>query len=271
MRTRGVLLASAVTLSLVTGALWGALADDSQKGDDQGQRRGDEKLLLKKTLGVGSDTSGKPLTLTAFDISFVDPKIELYILADRTNASVDLFDSEKAEFIGRVGSPCPAPAPNTYFCFQGVKATTSASGPDGDVIVDHKEIWAGDGDSRIKVIDIATRQFVTTIDTGGKFRVDEMAYDSRDHLLAAANNADTPPFVTVFDTKAKTIVAQLIFSNSAADKCTAPNPATYQCVHTAVDATNGIEQPQWSLQDRPVLRVGSAGRARRYGRRGFHH
>ena len=246
MRTRGILLASAVTLSLVTGALWGALADDSQKGDDQGQRRGDERLVLKKTLGVGSDASGQPLKLGAFDISFVDPKIELYVLADRTNASVDLFDSEQAEFIGRVGAKCPMGNPAPYFCFQGVQATTSISGPDGDVIVDHKEIWAGDGDSRIKVIDIAKRQFVTTIDTGGKARVDEMAYNSRDHLLAAANNADTPPFVTVFDTKAKTIVAQLIFSDNPADKCTAPNPASYQCVHTAVDAQNGIEQPQWS-------------------------
>ena len=46
--------------------------------------------------------------LGAFDISFVDPKIELYVLSDRTNASVDLFDSEEAEFIGRVGATCPA-------------------------------------------------------------------------------------------------------------------------------------------------------------------
>ena len=108
MRTRQVLLASAVTLSLVTGALWGALADDSAKGDDQGQRRGDEKLVLKKTIGVGSDASGKPLKLAAFDISFVDPKIELYILADRTNASVDLFDSEAGEFIGRCRRAMPS-------------------------------------------------------------------------------------------------------------------------------------------------------------------
>ena len=86
------------------------------------------------------------------------------------------------------------------------------SGPDGVVIVDHKEIWAGDGDSKIKVIDIATGKFVTTIATGGPSRrVDEMAYDLRDHILAAANNADTPPFVTVFDTKAKTIMAKLMF------------------------------------------------------------
>ena len=129
----------------------------------------------------------------------------------------------------------------TDFCFQGVKATTSASGPDGVVIVDHKEIWAGDGDSRIKVIDIATKQFVTTISTGGKFRVDEMAYDSRDHLLAAANNADTPPFVTVFDTAQRRWWPN---SSSRQPRQTyAPtNPATY----SACDAQNGIEQPQWS-------------------------
>ena len=225
---------------------------NSGRNADRDRPLKDERLVLTKTIGVGSDSTGKPLTLTAFDISFVDPKIELYILADRTNASVDLFDSEEAEFIGRVGSLCPAPAPNTDFCFQGVarnpdgSANNALSGPDGDVIVDHKEIWAGDGDSKIKVIDIASKQFVTTISTGGKFRVDEMAYDSRDHLLAAANNADTPPFVTVFDTVRMTVVAQLIFSTNPADVCTAPNPATYQCVHTGVNAQNGIEQPQWS-------------------------
>ena len=196
--------------------------------------------------------SGQCNGLGAFDISFVDPKIELYVLSDRTNASVDLFDSEEAEFIGRVGATCPAGNPAPQFCFQGVvlvngAANNNLSGPDGVVIVGHKEIWAGDGDSRIKVIDLATRSFTTTIFTGGKFRVDEMADDPRDHLLAAANNANSPPFVTLFDTKKKTIVAQLIFSSNPADVCTAPNPGSYKCVHTGVDAQNGIEQAQWSL------------------------
>jgi hypothetical protein len=205
----------------------------------------DDALILKKMIDVGGNGLG------AFDISFVDPKIELYVLADRTNASVDFIDSEDASFIGRVGSKCPSSGTHTDFCFQGVvlvngAANNNLSGPDGVVIVDHKEVWAGDGDSEIKVIDIATKSFVTTISTGGKFRVDEMAYDSRDHIIAAANNADSPPFVTVFDTTKRTIVAQLIFSNNPADVCTAPNPASYKCVHTGVDAQNGIEQAQWS-------------------------
>jgi hypothetical protein len=59
-----------------------------------------------------------------------------------------------------------------------------------------------------------------------------MAYDPRDHILAAANNAATPPFVTVFDTKAKKILAKLVFEKGSAN--------------ADVDAQNGIEQPQWS-------------------------
>ena len=217
MRTRVRLLTFAVPLAIAVGVCCGAWADDSGRGDDRDRPKGDEHLVLKKTIGVGVDSKGTPLKLTAFDISFVDPKIELYVLADRTNASVDLFDSEEGEFIGRVGAQCSTP-PTTDFCFQGVQATTSVSGPDGVVIVDHKEIWAGDGDSKIKVIDIKTGQFITTISTGNAQidkRVDEMAYDPRDHRLAAANNAADPPFVTVFDTAHKTIVAKLIFDTRA--------------------------------------------------------
>ncbi len=41
--------------------------------------------------------------LGTFDISFADPKTELYVLADRTNAAVDFFDASDDTFIGRVG------------------------------------------------------------------------------------------------------------------------------------------------------------------------
>lgn len=204
------------------------------QGNAQNNRSGDEQLVLAKTVDVGGKGLG------AFDISFDDPRIELYILADRTNGSVDMLDTDQGAFIGRIGTICPSGNPAPHFCFQGVvlnangTANNSLSGPDGDIVVDHKEIWAGDGDSRIKVIDLATRSFVTTISTNGKFRVDEMAYDSRDHLLAAANNADTPPFITVFDTNAKTIKGQLVFQKGSAN--------------ANVDAQNGIEQSVWSRQ-----------------------
>jgi len=98
------------------------------------------------------------------------------------------------------------------------------SGPDGVVVVDRREVWAGDGDSTVKVIDIASRKIVATISTGGTARVDEMSYDSRDHIIAMANNADSPPFVTLIDTNSRKILKKISFP----------------------DATNGLEQSQWS-------------------------
>ncbi len=245
MRIHRRLLTFAVPLTIVAGAWWGAQADDRGRGDDRDQARKEEQLVLKKTIDVAGAGLG------AFDISFVDPSIELYVLSDRTNASVDLVDSDEAKFLGRIGATCAAGNPAPHFCFQGVvlvngKANNNLSGPDGVVIVGHKEVWAGDGDSRIKVIDLATRSFVTTISTGGQFRVDEMADDPRDHILAAANNAEATPFVTLFDTNKKTILAQLLFTTDSTAKCPAPNPTSYKCVHTGVDAQNGIEQAQWS-------------------------
>jgi len=222
----------AVPLTLFAGAWSGASAEDWGWGDHRDRDRGDEKLVLKKMIDVQSTTG-----IGAFDISFDDPRLGLYILSDRTNGSIDMVDAEHATFMGRVGAVCPAGNPAPHYCFQGVvlnpatgAANNNLSGPDGDVIVDHKEIWAGDGDSRIKVIDIATKSFVTTISTGGADRVDEMAYDPRDHILAAANNADSPPFITLFDTNAKTILGKMVFTTAG----------------VGVDAENGIEQSQWS-------------------------
>ncbi len=230
MSVRKRLMAYAVPLTILAGTSSIAYAGDNNID----QNLGEEHLILTKTIKVGGNGLG------AFDISFVDPRIGLYILADRTNGSVDLVDASRGDFLGRVGSLCPKDNPAPHYCFQGVvlkddgTANNDLSGPDGDVIVDHKEIWAGDGDSRVKVIDLTTQSFITTISTGGTARVDEMAYDSRDHLLAAANNADTPPFVTVFDTVAKTIKGKLVFQKGSAN--------------ADVDAQNGIEQPQWSRE-----------------------
>lgn len=177
-----------------------------------GSARADEKLVLVDKIDVGGSGLG------TFDISFVDPLTGLYVLADRTNASVDFFDARDATFLTRVGG------------FQGAKATTSVSGPDGVVFVGHKEVWAGDGDSTMKVIDIASKTVTHTISTGGKFRVDEMAYDPTDHIVAAANNADTPAFVTLFNTDTYEVIGRITFDGS----------------NGTPDATNGIEQPQYS-------------------------
>ena len=88
------------------------------------------------------------------------------------------------------------------------------------------------------MIDIATFRITDIIQVTDptnpsvKMRVDEMAWDARDHILAAANNANTPPFITLVNTDTHQILGQIIFDTA----------------HAGVDAQNGIEQPQWSPQ-----------------------
>ena len=101
MRRLARLLMFAVPLTVMAGTL-PALAEDRGGGDDGHRMPAEEKLVLQKLIDVGG------VGLGAFDISFVDPTIQLYILADRTNASVDLFDSEDATFTGRIGAKWPA-------------------------------------------------------------------------------------------------------------------------------------------------------------------
>ena len=181
--------------------------------------RADEHMVLVDTIDVGGKGLG------AFDISYVDPKLNLYVLADRTNASVDLFNAQDATFIGRVGGFAGVVLTN------GV-ANNNLSGPDGVTVVNSKEVWAGDGDSTVKVIDLATNAIVDTISTGGKFRCDEMAWDSADHILAVANNADSPPFITMINTDTRQVVKKIVFDST----------------NGTPDATNGIEQSQWSAK-----------------------
>jgi hypothetical protein len=74
------------------------------------------------------------------------------------------------------------------------------SGPDG--VTSHGTwIYAGDGDSTLKVIDLhlfPPNGIVQSISTGGTTRVDEMALTLDGTLLLAANNAEDPPFATLF-------------------------------------------------------------------------
>jgi hypothetical protein len=82
----------------------------------------------------------------------------------------------------------------------GTATDNSHSGPDG--VVSHgRWLYAGDGDSTLKVIDLDAPTAIAikqSISTGGTARVDEMAITGDGELLLAANNAEDPPFATLF-------------------------------------------------------------------------
>jgi WD40 repeat protein len=138
---------------------------------------------------------------TSFDISFFDPLTNAAYVADRSNAAVDIFSASSLSLIGR--------APG----FSGQQALTSLSGPDGVLVANTgtaNTLFAGNGDSTLRSFNVANPSSPTVlfppINTGGAFRVDEMAYSPSTHLLLAANNADNPAFGTLFNAKTGAIV-----------------------------------------------------------------
>jgi hypothetical protein len=193
------------------------------------------RLSLIKLIPINGTASSPKTQMFSFDISWVDPANGLYYLADRSNAALDVIDTTGAftgtpdTLFGQIGGSAAGQAH-----FKGDTGTTATSGPDGTVAA-FPCIFAGDGDSRLLSFNGAASftTVVSALNTGGKFRVDEMAVDVADGLVLAANNADTPPFSTLV-TYDKTTCA---LSN--------PIKTSFAALPGGHVATNGIEQPAW--------------------------
>ena len=156
-----------------------------------------------------------PGGLTANDISWVDSANARYYLADRGNANakppilprIDVIDTEHDVLLG----------------------TVNTAGSNGVVAVPRAhELWVGDSDSTVKVIDTDALTVTHTISTGGKARADEIAYDPVDHVILIANDRDTPPFVTFLSATTYTVLKSINYDGIAGPQ-----------------STGGIEQPVW--------------------------
>ena len=191
--------------------------------------------------GPGAPTTTQTKCLTAvaipgnplrsFDISWVNPDRAEYYLADRSNAQIDIIDTKTNTFkrglpgfVGIVLNPVGT-------------VNNNLSGPDG--VVSHgRWVYGGDGNSTVRVYDLdapPASAFKQAVSTGGTTRVDEMALTTDGKLLLAANNAEDPPFATLF--------------NANGD-----NPASNVTIITKITADNAIipagaglsiEQPSW--------------------------
>jgi hypothetical protein len=155
--------------------------------------------------GPGAPTTGHTKCVTAihipgnplqsFDISWVDAKTSRYYLSDRANAAIDVIDTSSLTFVRQLGG------------FVGIvynsghtAVDNSHSGPDG--VTSHgRWLYAGDGNSTLKVFDLlapTVSALKQSVFTGGTTRVDEMALTADGKLLLAVNNAEDPPYGTLF-------------------------------------------------------------------------
>jgi len=188
---------------------------------------------------------GSPLT--SFDISWVDTDLNIYLLADRSNASIDVVPLQVNPPVFKITPTAPnAFAGNVTTCpianaCNGPNGILTLKNPNGSV----KELWVGDGPtpnpvcattcSTVKVFNAAPT-LTHIIPTGGSFRADELCFvppgtypntGTLAHgLVQIANDSDSPPYINFIPTDgpgAYTVVNQIQFPT----------------------ATNGIEQCQF--------------------------
>jgi hypothetical protein len=149
---------------------------------------------------VGFGLSGEAATLrTIAEIPIPGAAFESYdtgivikdrlYLADRSNKSLDVFDIKANKFLTMIPG------------FVGA-GSSGLVGPNGMTTVDNgRELWVADGDSTIKIVDVAKGQIVDSVSTGGKKRVHAVAYDEKDGIFIVGNDADEPNFLTLISTK----------------------------------------------------------------------
>jgi hypothetical protein len=204
-------------LACVAGALAPALVAMA------GVTSADEIFAPTAAISVG------PNGISSFDISFVDGAIGIYVLSDRTNKAVDVVDTGTNTLVNQLGAGL----------FVGFTGNNDTSGPNGSLIVNHREVWAGDGPgtgtSTVKVFDLQTGALTHTIDTKGVRRADELCYDPQNHVVQIANDAEADvtghfPYVSFISTETYTVLGTI----------------TMDGLQGRPLATNGIEQCQWN-------------------------
>src|SRR3979411_2136876 len=86
--------------------------------------------------------------MKAFDISWVDADTQLYYLADRSNAAVDVVDAKRNTFVRQI-----------HGGFKACTGTNDTSGPNGVVVAGHF-LFVTDANSRVVTIDLRTDAIV---------------------------------------------------------------------------------------------------------------
>jgi hypothetical protein len=172
----------------------------------------DETFTQTATVALPATAINPKGGVNSFDIGFDDADIHTYVLADRTNKAIDIIDTNTntvtRELTGCGGN---VPFPSCSVFAGGSGAT---GGPNGVIIVDHKEVWAGDGTSHIVAINMADNSVLLNASTGGTQRADELCEDVGHEVVLIANDETTDSFITFWSTESHKMVGKIVFKAS---------------------------------------------------------
>ncbi len=220
-------LSAATAITLVAGAVAGTTRADAQSlgAKTEALLLPGGRLSFPRVAAIA--IPGKPLA--SFDFGFVDPVFPIYYVADRTNGGVDLIDILTNRFITRItgfaGAPLnPDGSPDN-----------EQSGPNSVQPTTPGEIWATDGDSSVKVVDLFTHAVVASISTvlPGQtalqdLRADSLSWDPVDQVMMVQNGDAQPPFVTFISTNPtdRRVLGHIVFTAATDIEAAAYDPET---------------------------------------------
>ncbi len=196
-RRFGLLAATAMALTIGLHVLPSYAASPSLAGDIDALLASTGRVSFPRLATV--KIPGKPLV--SFDFGFVDPVLPIYYVADRTNGGVDLIDTNTSTYVTRItgfsGAPLnPDGSPNN-----------GQSGPNSVQPTTPGEIWATNGDSSVKVVDLFTHKIIDSISTvlPGQtalqdLRADGLSWDPDDQVMVVQNGDAEPPYITFIST-----------------------------------------------------------------------
>jgi len=239
-----------VTLSVALPLTIRADQQDRRRGDAGDCRESEHHEHSANTpvhLSGVITVPGNPIT--SADIAWVDPGTERYYFADRSNFGVDIIDAETDVYLARVtGMAGPLPS-------GGGTSATNGPGPNGVLVTPNRRLWAGDGNSTVRVADVDPNSpnylsLIGSISTALPAcdsaaahycgRADELGYDPRHHLILIANNAPlsiASPHAPI-DPYATFISA---------------DPPFAAVGHISFAGAGGLEQPLWDPEIRRFL------------------
>jgi len=219
-----------LALSLLLAAIVPALllgAGSSRADGDDDKSNGAVRFLRSVPVPGFHLNTTSPGKMIVFDISWVDQATQLYYLADRSNAVIDVVNAKTDTFVRQIDGK-----------FKGFTGSNDTSGPNGVVVIGrpgHQFLIVTDAPSRVVSIDLQTDKIVNEVTTGGADgnRADELAFDPVNNIVMPVNNADDPPFATLIKVNPNTGVLTQPKNVEGVDRI------------TFTDATNGAEQPVW--------------------------
>src|SRR6266702_6860250 len=140
-----------LALSLLLGIIVPVLllgAAGSSRADDEDNRSNGGAVRFLKSVPV-------PGKMFVFDISWVDQATQLYYLADRSNAVIDVVNAKTDTYVRQIAGG-----------FKGFTGNNDTSGPNG-VVTSGRWLFVTDAPSRVVTIDLNTALAVSEVNTGG--------------------------------------------------------------------------------------------------------